>query len=92
MIASIKGKINIIIPQNNCMWAKLDSKGRLHIPKELRSKLDDKVFLIEIDDGILIIPKPKDPIKTLEEIGRLLPDKSIEEFRREIKEIAEEEI
>jgi len=74
------------------MLAKIDSKGRLYIPKKIREKLGNEVYLIEMDDGLIIIPKPKDPLKELEEIGKSLPDKPIEELRKEILKQAMEEI
>ena len=45
-----------------------------------------------MDDGIIVIPKPKDPVKELEEIGKSLPDKPIEELKREILKQAMEEL
>ncbi|AEA46524.1 AbrB/MazE/SpoVT family DNA-binding domain-containing protein [Archaeoglobus veneficus] len=74
------------------MLIKVDSRGRLYIPKKIRGKLGNEVYLVEMDDGIVIIPKPRDPVKELEEIGKSLPDKSIEELRKEITEQAMEEI
>lgn len=74
------------------MLAKIDSKGRLYIPKKIREKLGREVFLVEIDDGIFVIPKPKDPVKELEEIGKKLPDKPIEEIKKDILRQALEEL
>ncbi len=74
------------------MLAKIDSKGRLYIPKKIRKKLGNEVYLVEMDDGIIVIPKPKDPLKELEEIGKSLPDKSIEELKKEILRLAMKEL
>ncbi|NJE30631.1 AbrB family transcriptional regulator [Thermococcus sp. 18S1] len=71
------------------MLAKVDSKGRLYIPKELRKSLSQEVYLVRVEDGILIIPKPDDPIKELEELGKKLPNLTLEELKREIIKEAE---
>ena len=74
------------------MLARIDSRGRLYIPKKMREKLGNEVYLIEMDNGIIIIPKPKDPVEELEEIGKSLPDKPIEELKKEILKQAMEEL
>ncbi|MDK2781764.1 MAG: hypothetical protein PWR13_792 [Archaeoglobi archaeon] len=74
------------------MWAKVDDRGRVCIPKPLREKIGKEVFVVETREGILLIPKPQDPVKELEEIGKQLPEKSVKELRREIESAAMEEI
>lgn len=74
------------------MIARVDIKGRLYLPKKVRGKLGEKVYLVELKDGLLLIPEPKDPFKELEEIGKALPDKSIKELKKEIIKQAEEEL
>ncbi|ASJ11907.1 AbrB/MazE/SpoVT family DNA-binding domain-containing protein [Thermococcus thioreducens] len=71
------------------MLAKVDPKGRLYLPKELRKNLPKEVYLVRVDDGILIVPKPEDPLKELEELGKNLPDIPIEEIKVEILKEAE---
>jgi len=71
------------------MLARVDSRGSLYLPKELRENLPREVYLVRVDDGILIVPKPDDPVKELEELGKGLPDVPIEELRREILKEAE---
>ncbi|AJC71154.1 MAG: AbrB family transcriptional regulator [Thermococcus sp.] len=71
------------------MLAKVDSRGRLYIPKELRRDISGEVYLVRVSEGILIVPKPEDPLRELEELGKKLPDVSIEELRREILKEAE---
>ncbi|CAD5243669.1 AbrB family transcriptional regulator [Thermococcus camini] len=71
------------------MLAKVDPKGRLYLPKELRKNLPKEVYLVRVDAGILIVPKPEDPLKELEELGKNLPDIPIEEIRVEILKEAE---
>jgi AbrB family looped-hinge helix DNA binding protein len=74
------------------MLAKVDSKGRLYIPKEMREGLSKEVYLVRIDDGILIVPKPEDSLKELEDLGKRLPDKPLSKIKREILEEAEKEV
>ena len=74
------------------MIAKCDEKGRLYIPKKFRSKIGREVFLIELKDGLLIVPVPEDPIEELMEIGEELPDIPMDELKRSIEEEALDEI
>lgn len=74
------------------MISKIDSKGRVYIPKGMRKKFTGDVYLVETPEGILIIPKPKDFIKELEQIGKKLPEKSIEELKKDIIKQALEEL
>jgi len=68
--------------------ARLDSKGRLYIPKEMREGLSREVYLVRLDHEILIVPKPGDPLRELEELGKDLPDKPLSEIKKEILEEA----
>lgn len=47
------------------MWAKVDERGRVYLPKSVRSRIGREVFIVEVKDGILLIPKPSDPVKRL---------------------------
>lgn len=49
-------------------------------------------YRIHIGNEILEIPKPKDPLIELRELGKSLPDKPIAQIKREIREEAEVEI
>jgi len=74
------------------MWVKVDDRGRLYLPRQVREKIGKEVFVIEVKDGVLLIPKPSDPVGELEEIGKGLPDKLVKELRKEIEEAAMEEL
>ncbi|WP_457590711.1 AbrB/MazE/SpoVT family DNA-binding domain-containing protein [Geoglobus sp.] len=74
------------------MWAKVDDRGRVYLPKQVRDRVGREVFVIEVKDGVLLIPKPSDPFKELEELGKKLPDRPVRELRREIEDLAMEEV
>lgn len=75
------------------MISKLDDKGRIYLPKEIREKIKSKEFyIIEVPDGILIVPKIEDPVKILEEEGKKLPNLSIADLKKSIREEGEKEV
>ena len=72
---------------------KLDKKGGLYLPKEIRKFNVDEFYTSVVPEGILLVPRVKDPIKVLEEEGKKLPQNlSIEELKRKALEEAEKEI
>ena len=72
------------------MLVRVDDKGRIYLPKEIREKAGSKEFyLVELPTGIMLIPKLEDPIKALEEEGKKLPDVSVKELKRAAREEAE---
>jgi len=42
-------------------------------------------YRINLGNEVLEIPKPKDPLMELRELGKCLPDKPIAEIKREIR-------
>ncbi|MFP3163473.1 MAG: AbrB family transcriptional regulator [Acidianus hospitalis] len=73
---------------------KLDKKVDFIYPKELGINLMlDEFYISAVPEGILLVPRVKDPIKVLEEEGKKLPQNlSIEELKRKALEEAEKEI
>lgn len=73
---------------------KLDKKGGLYLPKEIRNKFNvDEFYISVVPEGILLVPRVKDPIKVLEEEGKKLPQNlSIEKLKKKALEEAEKEI
>jgi len=45
----------------------LDDRGRLTVPKELREQYGDRYRLVEIHDGIKLVPVAADPLDALRE-------------------------
>jgi AbrB family looped-hinge helix DNA binding protein len=70
---------------------KLDSKGRLTLPKEVRSSLGigDKVLTINSGDHLKVIPLPGDPLSSLN--GVLDIKKPFRELRRGAEALAQKE-
>jgi len=74
------------------MIGRCDEKGRLYIPKKLQSKIKGDVYLVELKEGLLVVPIPEDPVSQLRSIGKDLPDKSITELKEIIKQEALKDI
>ncbi|BFI75692.1 AbrB family transcriptional regulator [Sulfurisphaera ohwakuensis] len=86
-------KVFIFPYYTEIMIVKIDNKGRIYLPKEIREKIDSKEFyIVELPYGIMLIPRVKDPIKTLEDEGKKLPNLDIKELKKIIREEAEKEI
>lgn len=68
----------------------LDDRGRLTLPKEFRERYGDRYHVVELHDGIKLIPIDEDPLQTLrEEFGDL--EKSVDALRTEVRESALDE-
>lgn len=69
----------------------LDSKGRLTLPKEVRTSLgmSGKVLTINAGDHVKVIPLPSDPVHFLN--GVLDIKRSFKELRREAEALAAKE-
>ncbi|MGC9021313.1 MAG: AbrB/MazE/SpoVT family DNA-binding domain-containing protein [Candidatus Methanodesulfokora sp.] len=68
--------------------ARIDSRGRIVIPRKMREKLklkEGEEVLIILEKDCLLIKKAEDPEKTLE---KLLGDLT---FSRELRKVAEQE-
>lgn len=59
-----------------------DSRGRVTIPKRLRDRFGDRFRLVELSDGIKLVPIPEDPVAALRNAGsEQLREASVEELR-----------
>ena len=59
--------------------------GRIYIPKEKRETYGDKFRMVELDEGIMLIPVSDEPLKKLREITSKT-EKSSDELVKESRE------
>ena len=65
--------------------AMLDDRGRLTLPKEVRQRYGDHYHIVQLHDGIKLIPVADDPLEALrDEFSDV--EKSAEELRKEARE------
>lgn len=70
--------------------ATLDDRGRLTLPKELRERYGDRYYLVELHDGIKLVPIADDPLSVLrEEFAGV--ESSGDDLREEAREAALDE-
>jgi bifunctional DNA-binding transcriptional regulator/antitoxin component of YhaV-PrlF toxin-antitoxin module len=70
--------------------ATLDDRGRLTLPKELRERYGDRYRIVELPDGIKLIPVAEDPLAALrDEFADV--EKSADELREAARETALDE-
>ncbi|MFU8866502.1 AbrB/MazE/SpoVT family DNA-binding domain-containing protein [Natronococcus sp.] len=68
----------------------LDDRGRLTLPKEVRERYGDRYHVVQLPDGIKLIPVADDPLEALrDEFADI--DKSTDELREEARETALDE-
>ncbi|MEF8867372.1 MAG: AbrB/MazE/SpoVT family DNA-binding domain-containing protein [Haloarculaceae archaeon] len=68
----------------------LDDRGRLTLPKEIRERYGDHYYIIELHDGIKLIPVADDPLDALrEEFDGV--EETAEELRKRAREAALDE-
>jgi bifunctional DNA-binding transcriptional regulator/antitoxin component of YhaV-PrlF toxin-antitoxin module len=65
----------------------LDDRGRLTLPKELRERYGDRYRIVELHDGIKLVPIADDPLDALRaEFSEV--EKSAEELREGARDTA----
>ena len=70
--------------------ATLDDRGRLTLPKKIRERYGDRYHIVELHDGIKLIPVADDPLDALrDEFAGV--EKTAEELREEAREAALDE-
>ncbi|MFB6119372.1 AbrB/MazE/SpoVT family DNA-binding domain-containing protein [Halosegnis sp.] len=70
--------------------ATLDDRGRLTLPKELRERYGDQYRIIELHDGIKLVPIEDDPLEALRaEFADI--DKTAADLRQEGRDAALDE-
>jgi bifunctional DNA-binding transcriptional regulator/antitoxin component of YhaV-PrlF toxin-antitoxin module len=68
----------------------LDDRGRLTLPKEVRERYGEKYRIVELHDGIKLVPVAADPLDALRaEFAEV--EKSTDELRERARETGLEE-
>ena len=70
--------------------ARLDDRGRLTLPKELRERYGDRYHIVELHDGIKLVPIADDPLGELRDEFESV-DAGSEELRERGREAASDE-
>ena len=63
----------------------IDDRGRLTVPKEMRERYGDNYRVVDVHDGIKLIPVAEDPLDALREEFEDV-DKTAAELRDEARE------
>ncbi|AEM57864.1 hypothetical protein HISP_11590 [Haloarcula hispanica N601] len=70
--------------------ATLDDRGRLTLPKELRERYGDRYHIVELHDGIKLVPVAETPLDALrDEFADV--EKTAEELRQGARDAAVDE-
>ncbi|WP_254530636.1 AbrB/MazE/SpoVT family DNA-binding domain-containing protein [Natrinema gelatinilyticum] len=68
----------------------LDDRGRLTLPKEVRERYGERYHIVQLHDGIKLVPIADDPLDALrDEFADV--DKSIDGLREDAREAALDE-
>ncbi|NUC71963.1 AbrB/MazE/SpoVT family DNA-binding domain-containing protein [Haloterrigena sp. SYSU A558-1] len=68
----------------------LDDRGRLTLPKEVRERYGDRYHVVQLPDGIKLVPVADDPLEALrDEFAGV--EKSADKLREEAREAALDE-
>ena len=70
--------------------ATLDDRGRLTLPKEVRKRWGDHYHIVELHDGIKLIPVSDDPLDALRDEFEDV-EKTADELRSEARDAALDE-
>lgn len=67
--------------------ATLDDRGRLTLPKEVRERYGDRYYIVQLRDGIKLVPVADDPLDALRDEFDAV-EKTADELRDEARDAA----
>ncbi|SFS50408.1 AbrB/MazE/SpoVT family DNA-binding domain-containing protein [Halostagnicola kamekurae] len=68
----------------------LDDRGRLTLPKEVRERYGDRYHVVQLPDGVKLVPVADNPLEALrDEFADV--EKSADELREEARNVALDE-
>ena len=74
------------------MQVECDEKGRVVLPKEIRSRYGGKFYVVSAPGEVVLIPVPKDPLKILRQEGKKIPKSlSVKQLKGIARKAAEKE-
>ncbi|OVE84265.1 AbrB/MazE/SpoVT family DNA-binding domain-containing protein [Natronolimnobius baerhuensis] len=65
----------------------LDDRGRLTLPKEVRERYGDRYHVVQLSDGVKLVPVADDPLEALRDEFEDV-EKSADELREEARNAA----
>jgi bifunctional DNA-binding transcriptional regulator/antitoxin component of YhaV-PrlF toxin-antitoxin module len=69
----------------------VDGRGRVYIPKQMRESQGEKFRIVELEDGIKLVPVAEDPVEGLRDAIDA-DDIDLDELSEEVAEKAREEL
>lgn len=73
------------------MASKVDEQGRLYIPKSTRDRYGERFRIVELYDGVKLIPVDEDPVDGLKEALKGIRDVPISELEEQAEQAARDD-
>lgn len=73
------------------MATEVDPQGRLYLPKDTRDRYGERFRIVELRDGIKLIPVAEDPVEQLREAMEGVKDVPVGELKEQAKDAARDD-
>lgn len=73
------------------MASQVDDQGRLYLPKATRERYGERFRIVELQDGLKLIPVPDDPVEGLKEAMRGIEGVPLDELREQAQAAARDD-
>jgi len=70
----------------------VDKRGRVYLPKELRKTYGDSFRIVELEDGIKLVPIDEDPVEGLKKSMKGAENIELSEIGEKTEEKAREQV